>query len=215
VVALDSVGAPGLSVQTAPILDRGDYVHWLSDVIDSFDLDTCDLVGSSQGGWLSLSFAVAHPRRVSKLALLAPAASFLPFRRAAVMSLRLGPFMPGWTAGPSLRPVFGKRHRVDDRIVALLENSLRHYRFQERPVFPDVFSDQELRSVNAHTLVIYGDKEIIFDPVAALERAESHIEHVETELMGNVGHLPNIEQPAYIDQKLLQFLGSHQRTGSD
>jgi pimeloyl-ACP methyl ester carboxylesterase len=210
VVALDFVGAPGLSVQTAPILDRADCAQWLSDVIDSFDLDSCDLVGSSQGGWQSLNFAVAHPHRVVKLALLAPAASFLPFRRGALISLRLGPFMPGWTARPSLKPVFGKRHRVDDRIVALLENSLRHYRFQEQPVFPDVFSDQELQSVEAHTLVIYGNKEIIFDPVTALERADSLIENVETELMRNVGHLPNIEQPEYIDQKLLQFLGSHQ-----
>jgi pimeloyl-ACP methyl ester carboxylesterase len=59
-------------------------------------------------------------------------------------------------------------------------------------------------------LVIYGNKEIIFDPVTALERADSLIENVETELMRNVGHLPNIEQPEYIDQKLLQFLGSHE-----
>jgi len=208
VVALDFVGAPGLSVQTAPILDRADCADWLGDVVESFDLDTCDLVGSSQGGWLSLNFAVAYPSRVAKLALLAPAAALLPFRKAALVSIRLGPFMPGWTAGPSLKPVFGKRHRVDDRIVALLENSLRHYRFQEHPVIPDVFSDQDLQSVEADTLIMYGDKEIIYDPESALERAESLMKNVETELMPNVGHLLNVEQPEYIDQRLLRFLGS-------
>lgn len=208
VVALDFVGAPGLSVQTAPILDRSDCADWLGDVVETFDLATCDLVGSSQGGWLSLNFAVAYPRRVSKLALLAPAAALLPFRKAALISIRLGPFMPGWTAGPSLKPVFGNRYRVDDRIVALLENSLRHYRFQEQPVIPDVFSDQNLQSVEADTLIMYGDKEIIYDPESALERADSLMKNVETELMSNVGHLLNLEQPEYIDQRLLRFLGS-------
>lgn len=208
VVALDFVGAPGLSEQTAPILSREDCASWLLDVVDWFDLDTCDLVGSSQGGWLSLNLAVAHPDRVSELALLAPAASFLPFRRAALMSIRLGPFMPGWTAGPSLKPIFGSRHRVDRRVVALLENSLRHYRFQERPVIPDVFSDHDLQSIEAHTLVIYGDKEIIFDPVLALGRAESMIKNVETELIPDAGHLLNIEQPEYIDRRLLRFLAA-------
>jgi pimeloyl-ACP methyl ester carboxylesterase len=208
VVALDFVGAPGLSSQTAPIVDRGDCARWLSDVVDSFGLNSCDLVGSSQGGWLSLNLAMAQPRRVSKLVLLAPAASFLRFRRAASISIRLGPFMPGWTAGPSLKPVFGKRHRVDDRIVALLEKSLRHYRFQERPVIPDVFSDQELRLVRARTLVMYGDKEIICDPRPALSRAESLLQNVQTALVPDVGHLLNIELPEYVDRRILDFLGS-------
>lgn len=208
VVALDFVGAPGLSEQTAPMLDRGDCAEWLSDVVDSFGLDSCDLVGSSQGGWLSLNFAVRLPHRVSNLVLLAPAASFLPFRRAALISIRLGPFMPGWTARPSLKPVFGKRYRVDDRLVALLENSLRHYRFQERAVIPDVFSDEELQGVTARSLVIYGDKEIIYDPKPALERAGSILPDVETELVRDVGHLLNIEHPVYVDERVLQFLGS-------
>lgn len=210
VVALDFVGAPGLSVQTAPILDRADCAAWLGDVVDSFDLDEGDLVGSSQGGWLSLNFAVAYPHRVSKLALLAPAASLLPFRKGALVSIRLGPFMPGWTAGPSMKPIFGDRHTVDDRIIALLEKSLRHYRFQEHPVIPDVFSDHDLRSVKAHTLIMYGDKEIIYDPVPALERAESLFENVETEFIRDVGHLPNIEQPELVNQRILRFLGTHQ-----
>jgi len=208
VVALDFVGAPGLGEQTIAILDRADCAGWLSDVIDSLDLDTVDLVGSSHGGWLALNLAVARPERVRRLALLAPAASFRPFRRGAIFSIRLGPFMPGWTAGPSLRAIFGGRHRVDERIVALLATSLRHYRFQQRPVYPDVFSDEELRSVRALTLVMFGDKEIIYDPIPALERAESLIPAAQTELVPDAGHLLNIEQPELVDRRLLTFLGS-------
>jgi len=208
VVAVDFVGAPGLGQQTAPILDRMDCATWLSDVIKAFEVDSADLVGSSQGGWLALNLAVAQPERVRRMVLLAPAASLQPFRRTAILAIRLGPYTPAWTARPSLRAIFGTRHRVDDRIVHLLETSLRYFRFQERPVYPDVFSDAELRSVRARTLVMIGDKEFIFDPLAALERAESLIADVQVELLANAGHLLNIEQAERVNQQLLAFLGS-------
>jgi pimeloyl-ACP methyl ester carboxylesterase len=207
-VALDFVGAPGLGEQTAPILGRADCAAWLSDVIDYFDLASVDLVGSSQGGWLALNLAVAQSERVGRLALLAPAASLMPFRRAAIVSIHLGPFMPGWTAGPSMRPIFGNRYEIDERIVDLLAMSLRHYRYQQRPVYPDVFSDEELRSVRARTLVMLGEKEIIYDPIPALERAESLIPSVQTELVANAGRLLNIEQAELVDRQLLALLGS-------
>ena len=206
VIAVDFVGAPGLSQQTAPILDRADCADWLGDVVNHFDSDGAYVVGSSHGGWLSLNLAVVQPGRVRKLALLAPAASLLPFRRGAILSIRMGPFMPGWTAGPSLRPIFGRRHRVDDRLVDLLELSLKYFRFQEDAVFPDAFSDDELRCVEARTLVLLGDKEIIYDPKEALRRADSLIPNVRTELVADTGHLLNIERPELVNQALRGFL---------
>jgi pimeloyl-ACP methyl ester carboxylesterase len=150
VVALDFVGAPGLGEQTTPILDRAACAAWLADVIDDLHVQGAELVGSSQGGWLALNLAVAQPDRVQKLALLAPAAALQPFRRAARFSIRLGPYMPEWTARPSLRLVLGNRHRVDDRIVDLPATSLEYFRFQQHAVVPDVFSDEELRSVGVY-----------------------------------------------------------------
>ena len=183
------------------------FIYPLSALRQALRLESVDLVGSSQGGWFTLNFAVAFPERVTKLALLAPAASFRPFRRAAKLSLRIGPHMPGWTAGPSLRPVFGDRHRVDPRLVDLLSISLDQYRVQQNPVFPEVFSDDELRSVSAETLVLIGDQEIIYDPTDALKRADSLIPSVHTELVDNAGHLLNIEHPDLINEKVLALLG--------
>jgi pimeloyl-ACP methyl ester carboxylesterase len=214
VVALDFVGAPGLSEQTAPILDRADCAAWLTDVINTFEVKRADLVGSSQGGWLALNLAVAQPNRVARLALLAPAASLMPFRRGAIVSIRLGPHMPGWTAGPSMRPIFGRRHHVDDRLVDLLAISLSQYRFQQHPVYPDVFSDEDLRSVSAQTLVMFGDKEIICDPILALDRAESLIPSVQVELVQNAGHVLNLEQPELIDQRILGLLEDAEQSSS-
>ena len=116
--------------------------------------------------------------------------------------------MPAWTAKPSLRPIFGRRHEVDDRLVELLHTSLRHFRFQERAVFPDAFEDEGLRSVTSRTLVMVGDKEIIYDPDDALGRARSLIPNVRTVLVADAGHMLNLEKPGQIDGELLTLLTS-------
>lgn len=206
VVALDFVGAPGLGAQIAPILDRTDCADWLIDVLDAQGVDQADLVGSSHGGWLSLNLAVQHPDRVRRLALLAPAASLLPFRPPAVVSLRLGPFMRSWAAAPSVRALFGGRCQAEPRITELLAASLDHYRYQQRAVFPDVFSDAELQSVTATTLVALGEREVIYDPVKALRRAQSVIPTVHTVWVADTGHLINMECPQLADGLLLELL---------
>jgi pimeloyl-ACP methyl ester carboxylesterase len=49
---------------------------FLEGLLDSLGLDRVSLVGSSMGGWWALAFALAHPERVQRLALLgAPAGS--------------------------------------------------------------------------------------------------------------------------------------------
>jgi pimeloyl-ACP methyl ester carboxylesterase len=62
-----------------PIDYRGvDYraaaAEWLRDLIDGIGADQVDLVGNSTGGFFSMVFAIAHPHRVRRLALVgAPA----------------------------------------------------------------------------------------------------------------------------------------------
>jgi len=62
-----------------PIDYRGiDYraaaAEWLRDLIDGIGADQVDLVGNSTGGFFSMVFAMAHPERVHRLALVgAPA----------------------------------------------------------------------------------------------------------------------------------------------
>jgi pimeloyl-ACP methyl ester carboxylesterase len=59
----------------------GDFVvsDWLRDSLDMFDAQTQGpqvLVGSSMGAWLALHMAIARPKRVAGLVLLAPACDF-------------------------------------------------------------------------------------------------------------------------------------------
>ena len=54
------------------------HMHDLRAVLDGLGIEQACLVGGSQGGRVSVDFALAYPQRVSKLALVAPAISGAP-----------------------------------------------------------------------------------------------------------------------------------------
>ena len=205
--AVDFIGAPGGGTQQRAIVTPEDCALWLDDLFDSLGLERAALVGSSHGGWLALNFAMRSARRLSRLVLLAPAAGVLSFRLPVWLSIRVGPYLPAWTARPALRANFGGRYEPDPRFVALMERALEHFRYQQRAVFPSVFSDEELRAISSPTLLLIGEEELIYRAPKALRRASALMPSVEAELVPGAGHLLNMEQPERIDARILAFLG--------
>ncbi len=53
-----------------------------------------------------------------------------------------------------------------------------------------------------------GDREMVYSPVRAPERARSTIPSVETEFVTGAGHLLNIELPEFVEQRLERFLSA-------
>jgi pimeloyl-ACP methyl ester carboxylesterase len=47
-------------------------LHYL-DLLDALQIDRVSIVGTSLGGWIACAFAIAHPERVERLVLAAPA----------------------------------------------------------------------------------------------------------------------------------------------
>jgi pimeloyl-ACP methyl ester carboxylesterase len=70
-----------------------------------------------------------------------------------------------------------------------------------------VFSEVELSRINVPTLFIVGENEVIYDPVAAIEKVNRLIPNIETKLVPNAGHLVSMEQPALVNKHILEFLG--------
>ena len=68
-------------------------------------------------------------------------------------------------------------------------------------------SEVELSRINVPTLFIVGENEVIYDPVAAIEKVNRLISGVETKLVPNAGHLVSMEQSALVNKHILKFLG--------
>jgi pimeloyl-ACP methyl ester carboxylesterase len=204
--AIDIMGDIGLSTQARPIHTRAEAADWLTGVLDGLGLERPLLVGSSFGGFQSTNLAVARPDRVGGLVLLAPAATIKPFKLLANLMIRSGSLVPmPFTVKPGLRGMMGGA-LPDARIVRLMETGVRGFRYDRRGIYPSEIPDADLARIACPTLVVVGDRERIYDPRAAIARAERLIPGVETEVLRGAGHLPGMQFPDAVNRLIEAFL---------
>ena len=213
VYAVDVMGQPGRSIPDKPIRNAADYVAWLTSILNELKLDRVSLVGMSYGGWLSLTYALAASERVRKLVLLSPAASFLPLVRQFSLRGMLMLILPThFTLNSFMRwlgikdnPSGCETRRAGDKIVDLMYLGLKHFRIP-RGVIPTVFSDSELRAVQVPTLLLLGDREVIYDPATALARARRLLPNFQGGLLPACSHDMCFSQHHSVDARILDFL---------
>ncbi len=68
----------GMSVLSQAIQTRENYALWLGDLLDNLGISQTALAGHSYGGWLATNYTISQPERVTRLALIAPAGTFVP-----------------------------------------------------------------------------------------------------------------------------------------
>ena len=78
VYAPDTIGDMGRSLYTLPPRRPGDYVAWLSDVLDALGVVQTCLLGLSFGGFVAATMAMHAPQRVRHLVLFGSGWRFLP-----------------------------------------------------------------------------------------------------------------------------------------
>ena len=212
VFALDILGDIGLSEQAAPMRTRKDAASWLAATLDGLGVERATFVGSSFGGFLSANLAVLDPDRVRALILLAPAATLQPFKLAANLMIRTGSLLPlPITVKPGLRGMM-QGALPDPRIVRQMEVGVRGFRYDRRGIYPSELPDADLAAIACPTLVLLGDREMIYDPRRAADRAERLLPWGDVAVMPGVGHLLGMQDPASVNARLLGFLGAAKAT---
>ena len=216
IYAIDVMGQPSKSIPAESVRNAANYVEWLSATLDGLRLDRVALVGMSYGGWLALTYAIAAPSRVRQLVLLSPAASFLPLVRQFSLRGMLMVFVPTratvnafmrWLGLLDKRASVAAR-RKDAAVVDLMYLGLRHFHVppETARIAPTVFSDEQLRSMRVPTLLLIGDREVIYDPAAALARAQRLIPAFEGALVPGCSHDMCFTRFQLVDRRILAFL---------
>ncbi|WP_128658083.1 alpha/beta fold hydrolase [Paenibacillus sp. 598K] len=206
VYAIDVMGDFGRSRPAVAIKNRKDANQWLLEVLDALQLNNTDLGGHSMGGFLALNFALGYPGRVSKLLLYAPAATFhrISFKFFAKIYPALLFHTEKWIdnaflwfsgKGEPLHPVFraqviaGYRHAKP-----LLQ------------VMPSVFTKEEFQNFTIPTLLLIGDKEVIYPAEKAIANAKRLIPDLETHFIPGASHSLTIEHADVVNELTLLFL---------
>lgn len=204
--AVDVMGDAGKSVPSHRPMNRFEYGQWLLDLFNEMHIEQAHLAGLSYGGFLTLNFALQAPDRVKRLVLLAPAGCFVKFRLAFWLRMVSGMFLPARAALERLIPWISVRRDAPESPVFEQMLLIRLFGRAHWGVWPRVFTDEELRRVNAPTLLLIGDREVIYDPRAAVERATRLLPCIEAEIIPNAGHFLTFDQPESVDARMLNFL---------
>jgi pimeloyl-ACP methyl ester carboxylesterase len=208
VFAVDIMGEAGKSRQTRLLRDRQDCVHWLSSVLDGLGLERAHLAGWSFGGWATLAFVIAEPERVHRTVLLAPLGSLAPYAPAVLLFLKLGPYLPmGPPGGLALR-MMSPGYQFPQRFARQFVLGGRYFRSANPrvSVFPEPYTDEELRSISGPVLLLVGDRESTFDPHAAVSQAQLCIHNVQAHVLPGVGHMVAMETAEAVNDRMLRFL---------
>ncbi len=204
VYAVDVIGDAGKSVADRLLKKRADYAHWLKEVFDGLNIERADLLGHSYGGWLTLNMALAYPERLRKIVLLAPAASFCPLSVITKLILYLGEFKIGPPARSMLKAIAMKATVLEEAFMQLMEEVTRYCR--PATMYPQVFTDDELRQIDLPALLLIGAAEKIYQPHKAIERARRLLPDLTAEIISGAGHLLSMDQPGIINARILDFL---------
>jgi pimeloyl-ACP methyl ester carboxylesterase len=208
------------------------YAQALDLVRSKLQIDRFVLVGHSMGGWIAWRYAVDHPEAVDALILIS--ASGMPARNEdPVLKLSLGQQLMQTGVGRWLSEYTMPRSMVerstkaaihDDDIVTeeLVDQFWELIRY---PGNREAFSirsplgrEPELaylaNSIEAPTLLIWGDKDAFVLPSAALTFSE-RIQQSEIVLLPDVGHLPMLEAPADTKIAIEHFLNTNFGSGGN
>ncbi|MDX1436779.1 MAG: alpha/beta fold hydrolase, partial [Anaerolineales bacterium] len=204
----------------SPIPDQAfSYVQTVHDLLDHLRLKNAWLVGNSFGGYISIDFALTHPRRVSGLVLVGPVASGFK------TSTRLGEFnleedrllengdleaatdlnMRMWVVGPD---------RSSDQVASEVREKLWHMQFEAFKVpEPENASGihldppalTRLEEIRVPTLIITGSYDLIEIREHARELAD-RIPAARMSEMADAGHIPSMERPQIFNEHIRTFI---------
>ena len=78
-------------------------------------------------------------------------------------------------------------------------------------VFPVVFNDDQLKSLQPPALLIYGDRECTLDIHLAVSRATQLIENVKVGIIPGANHLTAVSNSEMTNRAIINFLDDNNR----
>ena len=204
---------PGHSVRAIPerfSFNNNSHAKWLREVLIAFDLEKVNLFGVSLGGYVAREYASVFPEKVNKLALLVPAGIV----QASVIKglMRMAIPMIKYKINPSEENL----KNVVNFLITNWDEDWGHFLGDSMNDFitpkkiPPLASDEDLKKLAMPVLAIAAEKEISFPGEALIERVESNIPRVETELLEGSRHCPPTTEEfrRWLSLRLTKFMNS-------
>lgn len=195
--------------------DAAWYVQQVDLLRAAMGIQRMDLGGTSMGGALATAYAIAHPERVERLVLLAPAGVNPPVRNDFMKLADTGANPLDIQSRDDLVRIMGLVFKrpppvPEPLIEAMVERAQRLRPSTLRIVaalrpFLEGGLDGQLGGVLAPTLVLYGDEDRVTDPSMARVFGEG-IRLSTVVLVPDAGHVPFSDAPEAVRGAMQSFL---------
>ncbi|WP_410583553.1 alpha/beta fold hydrolase [Amycolatopsis sp. lyj-108] len=201
--AVDTIGEPGRSIQTAPIESTEDCADWLAEVVDGVLAGTGHekvyLAGVSRGGWLALNLATRATDRIAGVVTF-EAAGFGAIGRSFIWwSFReiFRWFLPKWL----LRLVSSGDPEVRHIVRPLLFGALK---YKQRLPEMHLFSDDELSAIDVPTRIVVAERSVIHRAREVEARLGALNPHIDVEVVPKTTHGLSLEKPELVTARILE-----------
>lgn len=163
-----------------------------------------NLVASSLGGQVLLTYAVRHPERVARLALICPSGLFGDENLPMMEGVRRSQY------DTLVKSVFHRSHFASDALIGSIERKFQDRRWKKgvlRTLRGTVGHSVAplLPMVTQPTLLIWGANDRVISDVPGSIRAAGQMPRARQVVIPNCGHAPQIEKSGLVNQLVLQF----------
>lgn len=217
--AVDAIYDEGRSVPTRPVTDVDALCAWLDEVLDGLRLpDGVALAGQSYGAYAAAEYALHAPRRIDRLAWIAPVMIGAPLSAAFIA--RMATTADGSRESLEaycrwiMPAVAGQDPGEFDRRIEEILRVRECYGPMIPPVRAAAFSDEDLRRITMPVLQVLGDADgATADPLATCERVRSLVPDVECLLVPGAGHDVVASHTDLLASRLPAFLSAGGTSG--
>lgn len=214
VLAFDSLGDSGLSVQSVPFSTFAEQADPIDDIVRELAPEGVHLLGHSFGGAVAATYARQHPDSVVTLTLLDPAFTLrsppvdLLFW-AMVSSL---PFLPDGARETALEKVGGvemdSASFEDDPTSRMIAAASQHYKASLPQ--PSPLTDAELAQLTMPVYVAIASDSSLAGGASAAARAEQ-LAQPTVKTWPHTTHSLPMQAAGELEPELLEFFAAHER----
>jgi len=196
----------GASEDAQWLRNISDLSYYYLDFLEGLPGEKIHLIGHSLGGWIAAEAAIKNCSRIASLSLIAPAG-------VRIKGVPTGDVFI-WSPEETVRNLYHDQSIADEvlkRVPTEEEADLRlrdrfaATRFGWEPRLFDPALQNWLHRVKVPTLVLWGAEDRII-PSRYAEVWQKQLPNVAVEIIPHCGHLPHIEKPDLVSQKIISFV---------
>lgn len=208
IYAIDIIYQHGRSIHTKDVNNLNDFLIWLDELFDALHLDKVNLVGLSYGRWLTGQYALHNSDKLSKIVMIAPAATVLPLGKEVIEQMIKHRDSPRDFIFWMYEDLVHKDEASLKEAETIVEESiLSSSCFNFIPTLaPTVMEDHELQDIKVPALFIMGENEKNYSAKKAVERLNTVAPQIKTEVIPNAGHNLCKVQADMVNKDILEFL---------